>query len=86
MGREIGSDSTGVRRALKAIALRPSFETPALGGLLRMRTECAAATSQPRMSMSLILRRPQSGRLEGRGARSDRPEMARDVRSKRFAR
>src|SRR5438445_12676454 len=73
------------RPHLRAVSLRPSFETPASGGLLRMRTECAAAISQAPMSMSLILRRPQSGRLEGRGVRSGRskrpyaiapPEMA----------
>ncbi|PJG55613.1 hypothetical protein CVM73_08615 [Bradyrhizobium forestalis] len=39
-------------------ALRPSFETPALGGLLRMRTECAAAVQFQRAPtpISLILR------------------------------
>ncbi|MGX1317849.1 hypothetical protein AB7M17_001302 [Bradyrhizobium sp. USDA 377] len=35
---------------------------------LRMRTEYVAAIRQPKLPVSLILRRPRSGRLEGRGA------------------
>nr|AWM05551.1 hypothetical protein CIT39_03140 [Bradyrhizobium symbiodeficiens] len=38
--------------------MQPSFETPALGGLLRMRAECVAAASTGTVPLSLILRRP----------------------------
>ncbi|KYK49323.1 hypothetical protein A1D31_25075 [Bradyrhizobium liaoningense] len=43
--------------AFQSSFLRPSFETPALGGLLRMRTECVAAVQRALRPNSLILRR-----------------------------
>ena len=43
--------------AFESFSLRPSFETPALGGLLRMRTEAWLRFKEAPMLISLILRR-----------------------------
>lgn len=64
-GGPIAYEQTAAGNSLAAI-----FRDARLRQALRMRTECMAANSWTKLPLSLILRRPRSGRLEGRGVRS----------------